>query len=239
MHPARLARTFYSEAFEVNLQDNDIHIWLGPDTGLPTDAILREVLGHYLPAGHLQLARTANGKPYLMQQGADPLQFNLSHTLGRVACAVSRGICLGIDIENRQRAINVDEVAQRFFHPDEIQALGAITDVAQRRQLFFRLWTCKEAYIKAIGQTIAGVSLQQLGFDCSAATIRTLFALPAQQQWHFHNQACGECEITIARARHCAGTNSPQLTFFSFDRWENGPSGQGLQHCQRAADEAL
>lgn len=208
------------------LQDNDIHIWLEPDTGKLTDDFLREVLGRYLdiPAQQIVFARTANGKPYLLaqalEQGIAPLQFNVSHSQGKIACAVSKGLCLGIDIENSQRNIDVDEVAQRYFHPREVQALQAIADTAQRRQLFFRLWTCKEAYIKAIGQTIAGVSLQRIGFDCSAAdcsieSIGALFELPAQQVWHFHAEAHGQTVIAVAQARHCAISSGPRVAVFS------------------------
>lgn len=202
------------------LQDNDIHIWLGADTGKPTDDVLRETLGRYLdcPAQQIRFARSTNGKPCLLgqrlDQGHDPLQFNVSHSQGRIACAVSRGICLGVDIENSQRTINLDEIAQRFFHPDEIQALQAVTDSVRRRQLFFRLWTCKEAYIKAIGQTIAGVSLTQIGFDCSAASIEALFELPAQQQWHFYSETRENSVISVAQARNTVAAGEPRVLLF-------------------------
>lgn len=223
---ARLIQDFHEGAREVILQNNDIHIWLESDTGKLTDDFLREVLGRYLdiPAQQMRFARTANGKPYLLaqalDQGLDPLQFNVSHSQGKIACAVSKGLCLGIDIENSQRTINVDEVAQRYFHPREVQALQAIADTAQRRQLFFKMWTCKEAYIKATGQTIAGVSLQRIGFDCSGVdgsteSISALFELPAQQMWHFHTEAHEETVIAVAQARHCAFSSGPQVVVFA------------------------
>ncbi|MCM1528827.1 MAG: 4'-phosphopantetheinyl transferase superfamily protein [Alistipes sp.] len=87
----------------------------------------------------------AHGKPYLP---AHPeLSFNISHAEGIAACIVSDREC-GIDCEPvRQYRPNV---MRRAFSEGEI-ALIENSDEEERDLLFFRLWTLKEAYIKAIG----------------------------------------------------------------------------------------
>jgi 4'-phosphopantetheinyl transferase len=58
---------------------------------------------------------------------------------------------VGIDIERPDtRGVDVDAFATRFFAPDETAALRQL---AGRRKLrmFFRLWTLKEAFVKALG----------------------------------------------------------------------------------------
>lgn len=87
-----------------------------------------------------------NGKPYLANQGID-LQFNLSHTDGLVACVVVRDGDCGIDVE----AVRSDlDLPAAVLAPSE-QRLLAEAPSSTRAELFFRLWTLKEAYVKARG----------------------------------------------------------------------------------------
>jgi 4'-phosphopantetheinyl transferase len=81
------------------------------------------------------------------------LRFNISHTHGLVACAISHGIDLGIDVEASDRAIELD-IADRYFAPEEA-ALVRSAPADQGRCLFFRFWTLKEAFIKATGEGLS------------------------------------------------------------------------------------
>ena len=79
--------------------------------------------------------------------------------------AVARGRRLGVDIE-RVRADAADErVAEQFFAPGEVAALGAFSE-SMRPLAFFNCWTRKEAYIKARGE---GLSLRLDQFEVSLA----------------------------------------------------------------------
>ena len=77
---------------------------------------LRRLAGIYMerPPEQVTMRRQAHGKPYV--EGAP--EFNLSHTCGRTIAAFSRE-AIGIDVEAASRAVHADELAQRFFFPEE------------------------------------------------------------------------------------------------------------------------
>ncbi|MET0323302.1 MAG: 4'-phosphopantetheinyl transferase superfamily protein [Duganella sp.] len=85
------------------------------------------------------------GKPRL--RGPALPEFNLSHAGQWVVCAVAPSP-VGIDIE-QVRAIDLG-IARRFFQCGEYAALLARPE-PERCDYFFRLWTAKEAYVKALG----------------------------------------------------------------------------------------
>lgn len=85
-------------------------------------------------------------KPSL--QSHPTFEFNLSHSGEWVACAIDHH-CVGIDIEQMLNS-NLD-IAKRFFTPREYDDLIR-RDTAEQRTHFYKLWTLKESYIKAVGK---------------------------------------------------------------------------------------
>ena len=81
------------------------------------------------------------------------LRFNISHTDGLIACAVTIGREVGVDVEHVGRHLTHD-VAGRFFAAEEVTDLQALPPDDQQR-IFFDYWTLKEAYIKARGFGLA------------------------------------------------------------------------------------
>jgi 4'-phosphopantetheinyl transferase len=81
------------------------------------------------------------------------LRFNISHTDGLIACAVTIGREVGVDVENIGRRL-LHDVAGRHFAPNEVRDLRQLPDDEQQRA-FFDYWTLKEAYIKARGFGLA------------------------------------------------------------------------------------
>ena len=69
-----------------------------------------------------------------------------------IMVALSRG-SVGVDLE-RMRKIDVVSIAKRFFSPQELLFLQEEGQV-QNQQIFFKLWTAKEAALKADGGGIA------------------------------------------------------------------------------------
>ena len=90
-----------------------------------------------------------NGKPYLRDY---PFYFNLSHSGTYVVCVISERE-IGVDIQEH-RGGNVERIAKRYFHPEELQALDKC-EPAGRMKVFFDLWAAKEAYGKYTGDGIA------------------------------------------------------------------------------------
>ena len=110
--------------------------------------ILREALGGEDPAFVL----SPLGRPELMprQDGRPVPSFNLTHSCDFAACAILHGAPVGIDAEDIHRPINVAEMAGRWFHPSERRLLKRIAEV-KRVEMFFRIWTTKEAILKTTG----------------------------------------------------------------------------------------
>ena len=129
---------------------------------------LRVLLGSYLrvPAHELSFAYSRYGKPYLADSDhISPVEFNLSHSEGIVVLAFTRGRKVGVDIEYVGRNFDFEEIAERFFSRAEQQMLQN-TPAEERGTAFFRCWTRKEAYIKALGN---GLSHSLFEFDVSLA----------------------------------------------------------------------
>lgn len=130
-----------------------------------TRGTLRSVLAHYLggKAQALRFRYESQGKPFL--EGDDNLFFNVSHTDGLAMLAFARGRRLGVDVEKIHPGTEVEKLAERFFSERECRDLRLLNG-DELRAAFFRIWTRKEAYIKATGE---GLSLPLDQFDVSIA----------------------------------------------------------------------
>ncbi|KAK9196723.1 hypothetical protein WN943_004854 [Citrus x changshan-huyou] len=107
----------------------------------------------------LKFKKTIYGKPEVDWENGDkwcppPLHFNISHTSSLVACGVTVNVPIGIDVEEKQRRLKnkILAFAKRYFSPDEVKLLTAISDPEIQRQELIKLWTLKEAYVKAVGR---------------------------------------------------------------------------------------
>ncbi len=98
----------------------------------------------------------ANGKPILASPPAPSgaLSFNITHSHELALCVVTRERRIGVDVEHMLRTVDMESIAQRYFSPHEYAALQS-APLVQRRALFFRYWTCKEACIKATGKGLS------------------------------------------------------------------------------------
>lgn len=129
----------------------------------------------------------SSGKPEVSQP-AGPY-FNLSHCEGLVACAVSHDVELGVDVECLTRNPPF-EIVQRHFSPDERAWLSSLS-AEDRRIGFFRLWTLKEALIKALGLGLAQ-PLDGIAFACDPPRLTShnlTFGDPAT--WCFRQYSVG------------------------------------------------
>lgn len=113
--------------------------------------LLRQILGVYLqqdPAT-LSFCYGPYGKPSLAH-GPQDLYFNLSHSADWALYAIA-SIPVGIDLEALRPVPQMDGIVKRYFSELEQQTFRALPEALQPTT-FFRAWTCKEAYLKAIGQ---------------------------------------------------------------------------------------
>jgi 4'-phosphopantetheinyl transferase len=119
-----------------------------------THGVLRLVLAPYLdqdPAG-ISFDYGVRGKPAVSKN--PQLEFNLTHSDGMAAVAVTTGCPLGIDLEHLRPILDIEEIASRYFCPEEAAEILPLPP-RERESAFFRCWTRKEAYIKAIGDGLS------------------------------------------------------------------------------------
>jgi 4'-phosphopantetheinyl transferase len=129
---------------------------------------LRHVLSRYLATKPeaLRFAYGPYGKPALNGEHTNSsLKFNMSHSRGVGLVAVTETKELGVDVEYIRADFASEDIARRFFSPHEVAAFNALSNEL-RVAAFFRCWTRKEAYIKAIGR---GLSQPLEGFDVTLA----------------------------------------------------------------------
>jgi 4'-phosphopantetheinyl transferase len=116
---------------------------------------LREILGRYasIPPSEVRFCYGRRGKPALDLEGT-VLRFNLSHSGDLALVAIALGREIGVDVERVRVDRDFERIATRFFSKVEVATLLAFSP-AERTEAFYRCWTRKEAYIKAIGEGLA------------------------------------------------------------------------------------
>lgn len=110
------------------------------------------------------IARDSRGKPFFPD--VPSICFNLSHCHGLAVCGISDS-ALGVDVEQIRPLRS--GVLRRSFSPEEIHAVQVSSSPDER---FFRLWTLKESYVKAIGVGIS-FPLHTAAFSLCNGTIHT------------------------------------------------------------------
>lgn len=98
---------------------------------------------HDLSERDMKYTFNAYGKPYFAN--AEDLHFSISHS-GEYAMVVLSDKEIGCDIQQIKN-INLS-IADRFFTAEERKYVKCTED-------FFRIWTLKESFIKAIGKGLA------------------------------------------------------------------------------------
>jgi 4'-phosphopantetheinyl transferase len=120
--------------------------------------LLRRILARYDVGSPHELCFVAGefGKPALVTEpGVPSLEFNLAHAGDLALVVVSRAGPVGADVEQWNREIDHQELAERYFSPVEQAALRRLAaDREATTEGFFNAWTRKEAYLKATGHGI-------------------------------------------------------------------------------------
>jgi 4'-phosphopantetheinyl transferase len=115
---------------------------------------LRILLAHYLgcPPNEIELVCGPKGKPAL--RDSSRIRFNASHSGQMALYAFTLDCELGVDVEHFRELDDAELIAARFFSAAEVSELLSLKS-DDRGLAFFRCWTRKEAYIKAIGDGLA------------------------------------------------------------------------------------
>lgn len=159
-----LARPSSASEQPLTLGAYDLHLWLcHRDTLDGSDDFRRKVLSRYAQVRpqDWRFSQGNHGKPLLL----DPplaIDFNLSHSGDWLACAVTAGVQVGVDIERCNGQRDLLKLARRFFQPGEVADMLSL-EGDTRECRFYDYWTLKEAAIKAGGGAL-GPELERTGF---------------------------------------------------------------------------
>ncbi|MBY0273446.1 MAG: 4'-phosphopantetheinyl transferase superfamily protein [Alphaproteobacteria bacterium] len=112
--------------------------------------ILRFLLGKYLEKNpkNIDFTYGLSGKPSLPEQF---VYFNLSHSKDYVVYAVTRNYEVGIDVEYINKNIKVDDIVLNILSSEEKNYWKNVK-LEEKITTFFKLWVCKEAFLKASGK---------------------------------------------------------------------------------------
>ncbi|MDQ0394912.1 4'-phosphopantetheinyl transferase family protein [Labrys monachus] len=131
------------------------------------------------------------GKPRV--RSVPDLHFNISHCPGLVCCAVAKTLEVGVDVE-QVRLAPPFEIAPSVFSASERRWLQDLP-AAERPRGFCRLWTLKEAFVKASGR---GLTQQLTDFSFFFEPLRVSFCDPAlgdSGKWCFHQRAADDAHF--------------------------------------------
>ncbi len=133
--------------------------------------VLRKLLAERLgsAAAEIRFEALRYGKPFVPHSA---WQFSLSHSGDFMLCAFARNLQLGVDIEQMRSMPDYDSIAERYFADDERRQLRELPD-GRRQEGFFRIWTLKEAYLKATGE---GLNFPLSDFDVNLNPVGLLRA---------------------------------------------------------------
>ncbi len=130
--------------------------------------ILRSLLGQSLnlaPAA-IEFDYLPQGKPILGKSHCNQtLAFNVSHSHHLALYVIAQSDhSVGIDVELMRSLPQALSLARRFFQEQEVAYLVSLPPTRQEA-MFFRLWTAKEAYLKATGEGLSGLPNIELALN--------------------------------------------------------------------------
>lgn len=128
---------------------------------LASRLLLHHLAKRYFPTiwKEVETKRDAGGRPFwYLQAKRLSRYFSLSHTRGLICCAISHQPLIGCDIEQLRPRKNLAELSARVFSPAEEKIWQGL-EKKERLNFFYRSWTLKEAFAKALGKGL------QLPFD--------------------------------------------------------------------------
>ncbi len=153
-------------------------------------AALRTLLGQYIPVAPAGVSFTygQQGKPSLVDTSCS-LRFNVSNSGNLAAYAFTTGCEIGVDIEQHRAVHDFENIAHRFFSAEETADLMALPP-GQRTDAFFRCWSRKEAYIKAMGGGLA-IPLDSFRVTLRPGDAPRMISIDGSEeaacQWTFHS----------------------------------------------------
>lgn len=130
----------------------------------------------------IRIKKAEHGKPYLVD--VPELAFNLSHSANAMVIALGWNCQLGVDIESCEPRTSLVGLVDKCFGEEEI-AYWHSRPEAQKTVEFYRFWTRKEAFVKAMGRGIAlGLNQCVINPENQTAFLRVPADCGSASKWH-------------------------------------------------------
>lgn len=153
------------------------------------------------------IALSAYGKPFLPQP---EIAFNHSHSQKNYALALSAGMQdIGIDVEDLDRKVRFEALARHAFHRHELDRWNALE---QAPEYWFKVWTAKEAVLKAAGLGIR-MSLNELDTQAHPEQNGGVCSHPSLGVFAYQNFQLAHVMLTVAWRSElsCKGFACPEI----------------------------
>lgn len=178
-----------------------------------SEFVASRLLLRYLLVRHFRLrpdrvriASTEHGKPFLQNDAA--IKFNISHSSGLIAIAVTATDEIGIDVEKIQMMPLSSEVMDIVLTAGERQYLASLTDTDQLKA-FYRLFTLKEALIKAVG---LGLKIPLNSFEAPLGGSTCVI-----DGWEFFNSEYCDAVFMMSCVTRSSGSEPHKYQLFEID----------------------
>lgn len=157
-----------------------------------------------IPKDSIVFSAYENGKPYCINYLE--VHFNISHSGSWVICVVSDEP-IGVDIE--KIGVSDTKIAKRFFSECEYKELLSVK--MDRNEMFYKLWTLKESYIKYTGNGLK-TPLDSLVFDMSNGNAKLKF--PETNLLCFNSMKVFEnYYLSVCSKEQCETIEVKEITF--------------------------
>jgi 4'-phosphopantetheinyl transferase len=171
-----------------------------------THGISRMILAKYtgIEPEKLEIEVGARGKPFLAPVQNRLIHFNLSHSGDLMILAIAMNLELGVDVEIINSILEWSQIAANYFNEYEMQAIAGLPTKNEQLHAFYRVWTIKEAYLKARGDGLAG-GLDKVVINLEQGSSEIFLALPGgedeKRRWQAKTfrPATGACGAVVAQ----------------------------------------
>lgn len=146
---------------------------------------IKDTLG--LSESCISIKRTMTNRPYIEINKKNNIDFNVSHSDEWVVCAISSAGSIGIDIE-KQLPMDIN-IGKEFLTKEEWRYLS--TYQGEKIQLFYKLWTLKESFLKAVGIGINDL-IREINFG-RLDNKKNIFEMKINRRmWNFYHTVFNE-----------------------------------------------
>jgi phosphopantetheine--protein transferase-like protein len=174
----------FSREFLSREELDRLHLYRSPGAAeryVLTRSLVRIVLGDHLGEAprDVRVGRTEMGKPVI--SGADHVHFNVSHSGELILLALCGTRPVGVDVERRREVARVQKLVERWLTDSERLEMAEHTVRGTgASEAFLRIWSLKEARLKALGVGISGAGSAALDTVEALSLDQLLETLPSR-----------------------------------------------------------